>query len=99
MAIGLLLKLWPRIEKSGLAPALTTPGRMSLTLYMAHILIGIGILEAAGLLNGSLSALQIVTYALGFCAVSSVLAVIWARKFKRGPLEALMRRVTEPRRA
>ncbi|WP_171210925.1 DUF418 domain-containing protein [Ruegeria sp. HKCCA5426] len=99
MAIGLLLKLWPRIEKSGLAPALTAPGRMSLTLYMAHILIGMGILEAAGLLNGSLSALQIVTYALGFCAVSSVFAVIWARKFKRGPLEALMRRVTEPRRA
>ncbi|WP_170761781.1 DUF418 domain-containing protein [Ruegeria lacuscaerulensis] len=96
VVIGLLLKLWPMIETLRLGPALTAPGRQSLTLYMAHILIGMGLLEEAGLLDGSLSAPQIVIYALGFCGLSSVFALLWFRRFKHGPLEALMRRVTEP---
>jgi len=96
VVIGLLLKLWPVIERIRIAPALTAPGRQSLTLYVAHILIGMGVLEAAGLLDGSLSPWQITGYALLFCALSSGFALLWQRKFKRGPLEAVMRYVTEP---
>ncbi|MCG7518754.1 DUF418 domain-containing protein [Ruegeria sp. Ofav3-42] len=99
VVIGLLLKLWPKIEKLRVGPMLTAPGRQSLTLYVAHILIGMGILEEAGLLDGSLSAPQTLAYALAFCTVSSAYALLWSRKFKRGPLEALMRKVTQPRRA
>lgn len=99
VVIGLLLKLWPRMERLRVGPALTAPGRQSLTLYMAHILIGMGVLEELGLLNGSLSAPQIVGYALLFCALSSGFALLWGRWFKRGPLEAVMRRVTDPRKA
>lgn len=96
VVIGLLLKLWPRIEKTRIAPALTLPGRLSLTLYMAHILIGMGILDEAGLLDGGLTAPQIVAYTALFCALSSLFAVLWSRNFKRGPLEAVMRLATEP---
>ncbi len=96
VVIGLLLKLWPVIERLRIAAVLTTPGRQSLTLYVAHILIGMGLLEAASLLDGSLSAAQIAGYAVAFCAASSVYALLWGRIFKRGPLEALMRLVTEP---
>ncbi|WP_037310663.1 DUF418 domain-containing protein [Ruegeria halocynthiae] len=99
VVIGLLLKLWPKIEALRIDPALTAPGRQSLTLYMAHILIGMGILDELGLLNGTLSAPQIVGYAFGFCALSSVFALLWFRRFERGPLEALMRRVTAPQKA
>lgn len=99
VVIGVLLKLWPMIEKLRIGPALTAPGRQSLTLYMAHILIGMGLLDELGLLDGTLTAPQIVSYALGFCALSSVYALLWFRRFKRGPLEALMRRVTEPKKA
>ncbi|CUH47247.1 DUF418 domain-containing protein [Ruegeria atlantica] len=99
VVIGLLLKLWPKIEKLRIGPALTAPGRHSLTLYMAHILIGMGILEEAGLLNGSLNAPQIVGCAFAFCAASSGFAILWSRKFKSGPLEALMRLTTQTRRA
>ncbi|CUH42158.1 DUF418 domain-containing protein [Ruegeria atlantica] len=99
VVIGLLLKLWPKIEKLRISPALTAPGRQSLTLYVVHILIGMGILEEAGLLNGSLNAPQIAGYAVAFCAASSIFALLWSRKFKRGPLEALMRLTTQPRRA
>ncbi|WP_420586463.1 DUF418 domain-containing protein [Ruegeria sp.] len=99
VVIGLLLKLWPFIERLRVGPALAAPGRQSLTLYMAHILIGLGILDEMDLLNGTLSPTVIVGYALGFCALSSAYALLWSRWFKRGPLEALMRRVTEPRKA
>ena len=99
MVIGALLKFWPQVQALHIGPALTAPGRQSLTLYMAHILIGMGILDEAGLLDGSLSAQQIVAYALAFCAVSSAYALLWSRKFKRGPLEALMRVTTKKRRA
>ncbi|WP_170416654.1 DUF418 domain-containing protein [Ruegeria atlantica] len=99
VVIGLLLKLWPKVEKLRLGPVLIAPGRQSLTLYMAHILIGMGMLEEAGLLNGSLNAPQIVGYAIVFCAASSAFALLWFRKFKRGPLEAVMRLTTQPRGA
>lgn len=99
VVIGLLLKLWPMIERLGIAKVLTVPGRQSLTLYMAHILIGMGLLEALGLLDGTLSAPEIAGYALLFCAASSGFALLWSRWFKRGPLEALMRRATGPRKA
>ncbi|GAA6158693.1 heparan-alpha-glucosaminide N-acetyltransferase domain-containing protein [Ruegeria sp. HU-ET01832] len=99
VVIGLLLKLWPRIQRLGIAAALTAPGRISLTLYVAHILIGMGILDEAGLLNGSLSAVQILGYGVGFCVASSGFALVWRRRFHRGPLEALMRFVTDRSRA
>ncbi len=99
MVIGLLLKLWPMIERSGIATFLTAPGRQSLTLYMAHILIGMGLLEELGLLIGSLSAPQIAMYALYFCVLSSLFALLWFSKFKHGPLETVMRRLTEHAKA
>lgn len=98
LMIGLLLKIWPILERARISPCLVVPGRQSLTLYIAHILIGMGLLEALGLLNGSLLAPQIVTFAGLFCGVSSLYALLWARRFKRGPLEALMRKVTDPRK-
>ncbi|MCL6285315.1 DUF418 domain-containing protein [Ruegeria sp. 2012CJ41-6] len=99
VTIGLTLKLWPLIERLRLGRVLTAPGRQALTLYVAHILIGMGTLDALGLLDGALTAPQIVAIALGFCALCSVYAIMWQKVFPRGPLEGLMRWVTEPRRA
>ena len=99
VVIGVLLKFWPQIERIRIAPLLTAPGRQSLTLYMAHILIGMGLLEEIGRLDGSLTAPQIFGNALLFCASSSLFALLWLQKFKRGPLESLMRRVTERTKA
>ena len=95
VVIGLLLKLWPLIQRLQVAHILTAPGRQSLTLYMAHILIGMGVLEEFGLLSGTLTPPRIVGYALLFCAISSVYAMLWSRWFKHGPLEALMRGMTQ----
>lgn len=89
--IGLTLAITPALDKAGLAEWLAAPGRQALSLYAAHILLGMGTLEAMGQLDGSLSAEQIFGYSLGFCALSMVAAWIWSLFAKRGPLEALLR--------
>lgn len=68
-------------------------GRMALTLYIAHVVIGLGALEALGLLtNQSLS--FAVGSALVFCLVAMIVSYYWMSKFKLGPLEWLMRKMT-----
>ena len=89
--IGLTLAITPALDKAGLAEWLAAPGRQALSLYAAHILLGMGTLEAMGQLDGSVTAEQIFGYSLGFCALSMLAAWIWNLIAKRGPLEALMR--------
>jgi uncharacterized membrane protein YeiB len=66
-------------------------GRQTLTLYVAHIVLGMGTLEALGMLGGQ-SLAQSVTASVAFCALATLYAWVWARWFKRGPIEALMRK-------
>ncbi|KIC09892.1 membrane protein [Leisingera sp. ANG-M1] len=87
---GLVLAIAPALDKAGLAEWLAAPGRQALSLYAAHILLGMGTLEAMGLLDGSLTTSRIFGFSLGFCALSMLLTWIWSIFFKRGPLEALM---------
>lgn len=90
--IGVCLRFSNVFRALGLLALLTPAGRQTLTLYIAHILIGMGTLEALGMLsNQSLNTAVIAS--LFFCALTIVYANLWARYFKRGPIEALMRRV------
>ncbi|WP_240336728.1 DUF418 domain-containing protein [Tropicibacter sp. Alg240-R139] len=93
-AIGLTLKFIPTLDGLHLSATLTAPGKQALTLYVAHILIGMGTLEELDLLDGSLTAPQIIWIGLGFAVATSVFAMLWSRVFRRGPLEAIMRKVT-----
>lgn len=93
--LGAVLLVTPILQRLWLAPMMAAPGRQTLTLYAAHILLGMGTLEALGLLDGSLSSPQIFWISLGFAALASAYALAWRRVAKRGPLEALMRLTTE----
>lgn len=84
-----LARAWPG---DGLAP-FTAAGRMTLSLYVAHILIGMGTLEALGLLDGSAGLSWVLLSALLFLLLATVSAWVWSWQFARGPLEAVMRRV------
>ena len=92
LVIGLSLLLAPRLKSAGILDWLTPAGRQTLTLYIAHILIGMGLLEALGMIGGQTGELALLAAAL-FCLMATVYAALWTRWFKRGPLEALMRRV------
>lgn len=65
-------------------------GQLALTLYVAHVVIGMGVLQAMGRLeNQSLN--FALTAVLVFCITAAVFSMLWLRKFKRGPLEVLLR--------
>ncbi len=92
MAIGACLlvsdRRWTKPVLSLLVPA----GRQTLTLYIAHVLVGMGTLEALGLLGGQ-TVERAIGAALLFCLGATVYALVWARWFKRGPIEAMMRKI------
>lgn len=78
------------------APRLCAPlvktGQMALSLYVAHIIIGMGTLEALGMLGNQ--SIEIALLAAGiFCLFAVLFSFICLRLFERGPLEWLFRRM------
>ncbi|MCF6327914.1 MAG: DUF418 domain-containing protein [Devosiaceae bacterium] len=97
LLIGICLAVLSGRVFAGEVPAwlqiFITTGRQALSLYIFHIFIGMGILEAFGLLGGQNS--QIAVFAAGLFIIASIIyATVWARYFKGGPFELLMRRMT-----
>ncbi|MDF1624748.1 MAG: DUF418 domain-containing protein [Parvibaculaceae bacterium] len=92
MVIGLCLFIAPWLEKTGMLKLVTPAGRQTLTLYIAHILLGMGTLEELGLL-GNQSIENALLAAFLFCLAATLYALLWARHFKAGPIETLMRKL------
>ncbi|MER5209376.1 DUF418 domain-containing protein [Streptomyces sp. NPDC002838] len=76
---------FPRLRR--LAKPVIAVGSMSLTAYVYHIV-------AIWLLGTETSAVRPLHILLGFIASVTVLATLWSRFFRRGPLEWLMGRAT-----
>ncbi|WP_419798635.1 MAG: DUF418 domain-containing protein [Terasakiella sp.] len=93
MVVGICLKSARWMEKTGALGIIIPAGRQTLSLYIGHIVVGMGTLEALGMLGGQ-SVLSVVAAAFIFCAVAIVYAYFYSRMFKRGPIETLMRKVT-----
>lgn len=74
---------------------LAATGRVSLTLYVGHVVVGMGALALVGRLDGHPLAVA-VGYALGFFLASVGFASLWTRRFAYGPLEWIMRRISRP---
>lgn len=90
--IGGCLLIEPAMRKAGILNVIIPAGRQTLTLYIAHILIGMWILEAMGMM-GNQTIDMAVAASFIFCAASVLYAYLWRYAFKRGPIEALMRKV------
>lgn len=92
LVTGICLLVSDRLGAWGVLRVVAPAGRQTLTLYIAHILVGMGTLESLGMLGG-----QSVAAALGasivFCGAATIYALLWSRRFRRGPVEALMRKV------
>lgn len=102
MVISGAMYLGDRIGKHKISKSLALTGRMTLTHYVAHILFGIiliSIFEAKDLsknismmaieLRKPINILLLSTTYFFFCCCFSVL---WAKYFKNGPLEMILRR-------
>lgn len=80
------------LERLRLAGLLTPLGRQTLTWYVAHVILGMGAIEALGLMNAATHEAALLASAL-FFLVAMVGAHLWNRRWQRGPLEELMRRI------
>lgn len=78
---------FPRLRR--LARPVIAVGSMSLSAYVFHVL-GIRLLGIEELPGSPLHVL------LAFIAAVSVLATLWSRRFRRGPLEWLLGKATQP---
>ncbi|NOZ33662.1 MAG: DUF418 domain-containing protein [Alphaproteobacteria bacterium] len=94
LVIGVCLSVFSSVQiaTAGMWGPFLRAGRQALTLYLVHILVGMGILEAMGLLSGQ--SIETSFYAaLAFVAASVLYAWIWGLWARRGPAEWLMRKV------
>lgn len=71
--------------------ALVAAGQLALTIYVAHVLIGMGALSAVGRLENQSLPFAIAASA-AFYALAVAFAVLWRKRFDRGPLEWVMRK-------
>lgn len=72
---------------------LTDVGQLSLTIYVAHVVIGMGALEALGLLTQQPLTVAVCS-ALAFCGVTVLFARLWQARFRQGPLEWLLKKAS-----
>lgn len=93
MVIGAALLVAPYLQRLGALEIFARPGRQTLTLYIAHIFIGLTIIEAMGLLGGQ-EGETAVAAALLFAISAIFYAKAWSRISRRGPAEWLMRKLT-----
>lgn len=90
--IMLCLELTQRFPHARLIGPLTATGQMALTLYVAHVVGGLGLLEAIGRLENQ-SPLFITASAVAFFILAVLFAYGWQQRFRRGPLEWVMHRL------
>ena len=91
VVIGLCLCLEPYLRRLGILVIFAKTGRQTLTLYIAHIFIGMGLLQALGKMENQSPNAALVA-AIMFCALAIMYSSIWSKHFKRGPLEMIMRK-------
>jgi len=75
-----------------LTKSLIKTGQLTLTHYVSHVFIGVGILALINRLENQTLAFSLMFTTL-FFVVSILFSVLWSRKFKRGPIEWIMRKI------
>ena len=95
VVICLSIELQERWPNLWICRSLIATGQLALSHYVIHVVLGMGILEAMGRLEGQ-SFVFAVQSALVWCGVTVGLSVAWRAYFRRGPFELLLRSV-DPR--
>jgi uncharacterized protein len=85
-----------RFETNIIIDALNKTGQLALTFYVAHVILGMGVVEAIKPAKMGYYSIEFsVGYALVFSLICILFAVIWKRYKKAGPLEWIMRKLTD----
>ena len=90
--VGVCLTIADRFRKSAWLHPLSLSGQYTLSIYIGHIIFGIGPLYLLGYKDMPLT--FSVPAGLVACVVVISLCSLWQRRFPRGPLEMAIRRIT-----
>ena len=91
--IGGSLMLTERYPDTKWTRPFIATGQLALTLYVAHLVIGRGMLEVLGIL-GNKTLPFVMGSAVIFCICAVIFSHFWRKRFERGPLEWGIRRIT-----
>jgi uncharacterized membrane protein YeiB len=102
MVISICAFLGKKFSETKLVNVLAKTGKMTLTLYVLHMTVGVLILSA--IINKKytgfpqtgmpVKTIFILSYSILFFALSVLFSHVWSIKFKNGPLETLMRKIS-----
>ncbi len=85
-----------QFKNSKIINALDKTGQLALTFYGAHVIIGIGIVEAINPSKLWKYSIEFsIIYALIFSLLCVLFSIVWLRYKKTGPLEFIMRKITD----
>lgn len=102
MVIPVCMFIGENFPKSKLLLALQKVGQMTLSHYAIHLTLGMIMLakltgkQYTGLLEDepATEPMYIFAYSIGFYILTIIFSILWMRKFKNGPLETLMRKIS-----
>ena len=91
--IGLCLLVSEKFKESKIYSLIAPAGTQTLTLYVLHIIVGLGFIDAIGF-TGTQTSSQAFVAAIIFCILGTIFAFTWSKWFRRGIFESLMRKLT-----
>jgi uncharacterized membrane protein YeiB len=102
MVIPICMFIGEKYADHKLILALQKMGQMTLSHYVIHLTLGMAILGGltgkhyTGFLEDEMptSPVYILAYAVGFYVLSILFSIFWSRKFRNGPLETVMRKIS-----
>ena len=102
MAISICMVIGEKFSTSKLILALQQTGQMTLSHYIIHLTLGMILMAIltgkhyTGLLEDEkpTSPIYILTFSFIFYIFSILFSILWSKKFKNGPLETLMRKIS-----
>jgi len=92
-AVALSIEAAALLPRAVVRPLVCT-GQLALTLYLAHVLVGLWIYEDIIITVGLPGLYEPFAYASIFMLTSILFASLWRRCFRRGPVESLLRGVS-----
>lgn len=102
VVISTCIYLGDKFQRSKITEILVKTGQMTLTHYVTHMTIGVLILgiitqktyTGFPILENPISQNYILLYAVLFFILSMLFSYFWSKKFRKGPIESLMRKIS-----
>lgn len=93
--ISLCLFISKKLQNNTIIKALANMGQLALTFYVAHVVIGMGLIDVFSIKElGEFSLVFSVSYALIFSLSCIIFSVFWLKYKTVGPLEWVMKKLT-----